>query len=101
VRTLLHRLLDAFAHGQIVFDILNSAAANRGNSRLQGPRGGLLKWAVDDLREVDALDPRLRRTATIPLLGSKFSPVAYLFVMKFSVFFPHLRDSMRMVRYEF
>jgi O-methyltransferase involved in polyketide biosynthesis len=101
VKTLLNRLTDNFHHGEIVFDVLNSYAVRTGNSRISARTGATLKWAVDDLREVDTLDPKLRRTAAVPLLGSKFVPRRYRLLYGLSFLFPRLRRSMRVLRFEF
>jgi O-methyltransferase involved in polyketide biosynthesis len=101
VSTLLGRLVDGFPHGQIVFDVLSTSAVRRGKSKLSAGGDAVLKWGVDDLREVDALNPGLKRTATVPLLSSKYAPVGVRLFSGVTLLFPSLRKKMRMVRYEF
>jgi O-methyltransferase involved in polyketide biosynthesis len=101
VKILLNRLTDNFHHGRIVFEVLNSYAVRSANERIGARTGATVKWGVDDLREVDALDPKLRRTDAIPLLGSKFVPSRYRLLYGFLFLFPRLRNSMRVLRFEF
>jgi O-methyltransferase involved in polyketide biosynthesis len=101
VKTLLNRLTDNFPHGQIVFDVMSSYAIRSGNSDLKRKTGAELKWAVDDIRKVDALDSRLKRTATLSVFGSKYLPLRYRLIYGASYLFPNLRNIMRLVRYEF
>jgi O-methyltransferase involved in polyketide biosynthesis len=101
VKTLLNRLTERFPRGEILFDVLSSRSVQSGNSRLKGKSAATLKWGVDDLLEVDSLDPKLRRVDTIPLLGSKYAPSGFRLLATFSYLFPSLRKSMRLLRYEF
>jgi O-methyltransferase involved in polyketide biosynthesis len=101
VKTVLNRLTERFPHGEILFDVLSSRAVESGNSRLKGKSAATLRWGVDDLLEVDSLDPRLRRIDTIPLVGSKYAPSGFRLLATLSYLFPKLRKSMRLLRYEF
>jgi O-methyltransferase involved in polyketide biosynthesis len=101
VRTLLNRLTARWPRGEILFDVLGSRAVESGNSRLKGRSTATLKWGVDDLLEVDSMDPNLRRTDTVPLLGSTYAPSGFRLLSAFSYLFPSLRKSMRLLRYEF
>jgi O-methyltransferase involved in polyketide biosynthesis len=101
VKTLLNRLTENFHHGSIMFDVLNSYAIRSATSRRAGSAVAGLKWPVDDLRNVDALDPKLRRTTVVPLLGSKFVPRRYRLLYALTYLTPNLRKSMRLIRYEF
>jgi O-methyltransferase involved in polyketide biosynthesis len=101
VKVLLNRLTDNFHHGQLVFDALNSYALRSASERIQERTGATLRWAVDDPRDVVALDPKLRNTAALPLLASKFLPRRYRLVYAISFLFPRIRKSMRVLRFEF
>jgi O-methyltransferase involved in polyketide biosynthesis len=101
VRTLLNRLTDNFHEGQVVFDVLNLHAIRTSNARTGRRIGAPLRWGVDDLREINALDPKLRRTAALPLLGTQFTPLAYRMLNAILAPFPRMRNMMRVVRYEF
>jgi O-methyltransferase involved in polyketide biosynthesis len=100
-KSLLHRLTDAFAHGQLVFDVMGKSTVRTANLRMGSPSGDLLKWGVDDLREVDAMDSRLRRIQTVPLLGSRYAPAKYRWVYALASLSPRVRRIMRLLRYEF
>jgi O-methyltransferase involved in polyketide biosynthesis len=101
VEVLLNRVTDNFHHGQIVFDVLNSYALRAATERIHEHTGATLRWAVDDPREIVALDPKLRNTAALPLLASKFLPRRYKLVYAISFLFPRIRKSMRVLRFEF
>lgn len=74
VAALFRRLLDHLPTGEVVFDVMNRYAMGRGNRSIRAKFGAVLKWAVDDLREVDALDPRLVRLESVSVLRSPFLP---------------------------
>ncbi len=101
VKALLNRMTDNFHHGQLVFDVLDSRALRRANERIHSRTGATLRWGVDDLHEIVALDPRLRLTAAYPLLGPKFVPRRYRFLNAIGILFPRVRTAMRLVRYDF
>lgn len=101
VKVLLNRLTDNFHHGQVVFDVLNSYALRAATERIHAHTEATLRWAVDDPLEVVALDPKLRNTAVIPLLASRFLPRRYKLVYAISFLFPRIRKSMRVLRFEF
>ncbi len=99
------RFLDAFAarfaHGAAIFDVMSASVQRMANQALQGRSSAVLQWAVDDLRGLDGLLPRYRRTATVRLLTSRFLPLGDRLVYAVGCLAPRLRNSMRAVRYEF
>jgi O-methyltransferase involved in polyketide biosynthesis len=101
VKTLFNRLTDNFHQGQLVFDVVNSDMLRSANARVQERTGATLRWGVDDLREINAIDPRLRQMDAFPLLATKFLPWRYKFLYGISFLFPRLRKAMRLVRFEF
>jgi O-methyltransferase involved in polyketide biosynthesis len=101
VRSLLHRLTDHFAHGEIVFDVISSRAMKMGNSRLASKTEARLRWAVDDSRQIVALNPKLRLTSSIPVLGSKYFPLRYRLLYGLASLIRRNRNVMRLVRGEF
>jgi len=101
VKELLNRITSYFPRGQIAFDIINSYAMKTGKSRLKERTGAEHKWAVDDVNEVDQLDPKLRRIANLPLLGSKYLPLGYRLLFGVALVLPRYRNMMRLIRYEF
>jgi len=101
VKELLNRLTSYFPRGQIAFDIMNSYAMKMGRSRLKERMGAEHRWAVDDVKAVDQLDPKLRRVANLSLLGSKYLPRRYRLLFGVGLIFPRYRNMMRLLRYEF
>jgi O-methyltransferase involved in polyketide biosynthesis len=101
VKELLNRITNYFPCGQIAFDIINSYAAKMGKSRLKETAGAEHRWAVDDMNEVDQLNPNLRRVANLPLLGSKYLPLKYRLLFGVALVLPRYRNMMRLLRYEF
>ena len=101
VKTFLNRLTERFAQGQIIFDVMNSYAMEQGRSRLKQTMGTEHRWAVDDVRTVDRLDPRLRRVSNLSLLGSKYLPLKFRIIFGTASVFPRVRNMFRLLRYEF
>jgi O-methyltransferase involved in polyketide biosynthesis len=106
VRTLINRLLDHFPHGQMAFDVMDPSARDQGNRRLRKKTGAvsIVKWAVDDLSEVDGLNSRLARIETVPLFDSAFVkelPLGLRSMLSILRLFPKRRNGMRLLRYEF
>ena len=101
VGTLLRRITAHFGGGAAVFDIANSFAVERATAQQRGRTGVTLRWAVDDLAELDAMDPRLHRQEVRDLLSSPRLPFRYRFAYRWTVFSPRLRHVLRLVRAEF
>ena len=101
VKAVVRRLIDRFGHGQILSDVMNSYALQRGNESLQGKTDARLRWAVDDLRRVDGFNTDWKRTATLSVLGLPFLPFRYRLLYRLASLSPNLRNAVRMVRYEF
>jgi len=101
VAELFRRIVGHFPRGQLVFDVMNSTALRQGNPSLRARTGAELRWAVDDLSEVDGIDPRLHRVSVIPLFGSRYLPWQYRFVGALARLVPSTRNMIRLLRYEF
>jgi len=104
IKTLLNRLTDYFPYGQMAFDVMNSASTDMRKDDLQEKTGAILGWAVNDINEVDKLNPKLNRVGTIPLLKSIYVrklPFGYRFVFSLLALFPKYKNAMRLLRYEF
>jgi O-methyltransferase involved in polyketide biosynthesis len=101
VKGLLNRITNYFPYGQIAFDIMNSYAMKMGKNRLKERTGAEHKWAVEDINEVDQWDPKLRRVANLPLLGSKYLPLKYRLLFGVALVLPRYKNMMRLLRYEF
>ena len=99
------RFLDAFAarfpRGAAVFDLMNSSAQRVVNRSLQTRSSAVLRWAIDDLRRLDALLPRYRRSATVRLFASRYLPLRLRCLYALGYLHPGVRNSLRVVRYEF
>lgn len=102
---LIHRLVDHFPSGQLAFDMLNSLAVRI--ARLKRPlraTGARLDWAVDDPRQIEVLEPRLRLVSEATIIGSPYvarMPRWFRALCKVMNTVPVLRNMMRLLRYEF
>ena len=100
-KTFLNRVTGRFTRGQIIFDVMNSYAMEQGRSRLKQTMGTEHRWAVDDVRAVDRLDPRLKRVSNLALLRSKYLPLKFRVIFGMASVFPRVRNMFRLLRYEF
>jgi O-methyltransferase involved in polyketide biosynthesis len=104
VQTLFTRLTDAFPHGEIAFDVLNSFAIQAGKEELRKTTGAEHKWAVDTPDAVDKLNSRFKRIADQLLLSS---PYMGELPWKFRIFYsvlalsPKFKTMLRLLRYQF
>jgi O-methyltransferase involved in polyketide biosynthesis len=104
VKALLNRLTTHFAEGQVIFDCLSSLAVKAGRTQLETKTGAVHRWAVDDIRDVDALEPRLRRIDDLSLLKTPFRRQLswrYRLLFAAAARVPRFRDLHRLLRYEF
>jgi len=104
VQTLLTRFTNAFPHGQIAFDVINSFALQAGKAQLRKTTGAEHKWAVDTPDAVDQLNPRLKRIADQPLFLSPYRrELPWQFRILYSVLalFPNVKTMLRLLRYQF
>lgn len=104
VKALLNRLTSHFTQGQVIFDCLSSFAVKAGRTQLETKTGAVHKWAVDDIREVDALDARLRRIDDLSLFESRYGRSLswrHRLLFRAASLVPRLRDMHRLLRYEF
>jgi len=106
VKTLLNRLTNYFPHGQITFDVINPYAQKLGNKNLKNTTGAvnILKWAVDDISEVDKLNPKLKRVEVVARIKSVFVkklPYRFRFILGIVGLSSKLKNGMRLLRYDF
>lgn len=105
VKTLLNRITGHFLHGQIAFDVMNSYAIKAGRSRASRTTGALHQWSVEDLEEVDQLDPKLTRVTELSLFRSPYIqqlPWGYRLVYRCVSLFPaRYKNMIRLLRYQF
>ena len=104
VKILLNRLTGYFSHGVIAFDVMNSFAIQSAKSAANEPTAGLHKWEVNDLREVDALDPKLEQEKAISIFHSPYIgklPVGYHLLYRSMALVPKFRNMICLLRYHF
>ena len=104
VKLLLNRLTDYFSQGVIAFDVMNSFAIQSAKSAANEPTAGLHKWEVNDIREVDALDPKLIREEALSVFHSPYIgnlPLGYHLLYRSMALVPQFRNMIRLLRYQF
>ncbi|MFC7393831.1 class I SAM-dependent methyltransferase [Scopulibacillus cellulosilyticus] len=104
VKTLLNRITGYFSHGQIAFDVMNSFAINSGKESLKETTGAEHKWMVDDILEVDKLNPKLKRVASLSIFKSKYIhklPLKNRLIYAAMCLFPSFRNMLRLLLYKF
>jgi O-methyltransferase involved in polyketide biosynthesis len=101
VGALFNRLTAHFPRGDVVFDVMNSAAIRLGRSELKAKTGAEHKWAVDDIRVVERLDPKLRVVSVLNPFESKELPLGDRIALGAASAFPSLGNAMRLLRCRF
>jgi O-methyltransferase involved in polyketide biosynthesis len=101
VRGFLGALRARFAHGEAIFDVMNAYVQRMGNERLEGRSTATLRWAVDDISELDAMLPGYRRSATARLIVSRYLPWGPRLAYALAYVVPRIRNAIRVVRYDF
>lgn len=104
VKSLFSRLINYFLHGQLIFDMMNSFAIHSNKKKLKKTTGAVLKWAVDDVNEVDKLNLQLKRVNAIPLFKSAFMkkiPFALRSFLSLVCLFPKYKNMIQLMRYDF
>lgn len=104
VKILLNRLTNYFSHGVIAFDVMNSFAIQSAKSTANEPTAGLHTWEVNDIREVDALDPKLKRDKALSIFRSPYIrklPIGYHLLYRSIALIPKFRDMIRLLHYQF
>ncbi|MBW8890201.1 MAG: class I SAM-dependent methyltransferase [Fibrobacteres bacterium] len=104
VRALFGRLTKHFTHGQMVFDVMNSFAIKSGKAKLKETTGAEHKWAVDDVREVDRMNPGFQRVDDLSVFragGVKSLPLKPRLIYRALALVPAFRNMLRLLRYRF
>lgn len=104
VKTLFNRLTSHFSHGEIIFDVMSSFAINSGKEQLKQTTGAVHKWAVDDITQVDNLDPKLKGLSVVSFLQSPYTKkLSFGFRLLFGLmaWVPKFRHMLRFMRYRF
>ena len=101
VRSFLNSLTDHLPSGQVAFDVMNKSAVQSGRSSLKEKLGAEHRWAVDDIRAVDRLNPRLKRLDNLSVFWSRYLPLRYRILFGVAGIEPSVRSMIRLLRYEF
>jgi len=104
VKMVLNRLTDHFSSGVLAFDVMNTFAIQSAKSAANEPTAGLHRWEVNDLREVDVLDPRLKREMGISVFRSPYIgklPFGYRLMYGSMALIPKFRNMIRLLHYQF
>ena len=82
----------------------SSFAVKSGRTELATETGATRKWAVDDIRDIDGLEPRLHRVDNLSLLQPRYRrelSLRYRLLLAAASLVPRFRDLHRLLRYEF
>jgi O-methyltransferase involved in polyketide biosynthesis len=104
VKIFLQRVTDYFQHGQMIFDVMNSFAIKSGKEKLKNTTGAIHKWAVDDVKDVDTLNSRLKRIIEMPVFKSVYVrqlPFKFRLFLNFMCLIPQFKNMMRLLQYRF
>jgi len=106
VKTLLNRLTDYFFHGQIAFDVMSTFAADTANKNLKKTTGAIniLKWIVNDLNDIEKLNPQLKRLEVVSRITSVYAkklPLGVRFILGVLSLSSKYKNMMRLLRYDF
>lgn len=101
-KTLLLRLTERFAQGQMVFDVM-SARAIKMSKKYSADKWGV-KWGIDDTSEIEKWNPKLKKLNEISLFKSEYIKELSFrqrAVYKLMSAIPIWRNMMRLLRYAF
>lgn len=106
IKTLLNRLTDYFLHGQIAFDIMSTYAIKVGNKNLKNTTGAIniLKWAIDDINDIEKLNSKLKRLEVVSRIKSvyvKKLSIEFRFILGLLSLSSKHKNMMRLLRYDF
>ncbi|MCL1936766.1 MAG: class I SAM-dependent methyltransferase [Candidatus Azobacteroides sp.] len=104
VQRLLHQLTDYLHKGELIFDVISPFAMKISSKNLNKNMGAAHKWAVNSLKEVDAMNPDLERTFSMSLFQSPyFNRLGFSKRLIFTTLslLPPIKNMMRLLKYEF
>jgi len=104
VKTLLNRITNHFNDGEIMFDVMNSFGIKSGKEKLKQTTGAVHKWAVDDVKEVDTLNTKLKRTENISLYKTQFIKELSFnlrLILRLASLSSNFKNMIRLLKYEF
>lgn len=100
VKVLLNRLTDYFPKGEIIFNVISKLARQKGIKTI----GAIQKFIVEDIEELDKLNPKMKREETLSLFESKYlqkMPFIYRSLLRMAASSKKYKNMIRLVRYEF
>lgn len=103
-KELFGRMIEYFSHGEIIFDVMNSFAINMGKKKLEKKTGAVCKWAVNDTKEIDLINPKLKKVKELPLMNSIYMrnlPFKSRLIFGLLALVPQIRNAMRLMKYDF
>lgn len=98
---LIRRVVGHFPSGGFLFDVMGSSTVRAAASRLRASGFAEVRWAVDDVRTVDAIVPAWRRVANRSILATRYTPMRYRAAYVVLSPIPRFRRAFRLLRYEF
>ena len=104
VQRLFCQLTDYFYRGELIFDIINPFSMKMGRKKLEESIGASHKWAVSSLKEVDTMNPNLKRTFSMSLFQSPyFKRLEFRkrLIFKTMSLLPPFKNMIRLLKYKF
>lgn len=106
INRLLNRLTNHFFNGQIAFDVMSSYGIKVGSVNLKNTTGAtdILKWSVDDLHDINRINPKLNRLEVVSRIKSVYNKQLHIgqrLVLGFIGLFPKYKNMMRLLRFGF
>lgn len=106
MKIFLNRLTNHFSHGQIAFDVMNAYGKAVGNKNLRETTGAsnILKWTVDDIKDIEKINPKLKKLEVVSRIKSvyiKNLSLASRLILSFLSLSSKHRNMMLLLRYEF
>jgi O-methyltransferase involved in polyketide biosynthesis len=105
-KRLLQRLVGGFGEGELLFDCLNTVglSASQKTHTVVSQTGNAFKWAIDDLKDIEDIHPKLKLLEVIRYLeapGLEELPFMLRFKYYIMSWIPGLADAGRFVRFAF
>jgi O-methyltransferase involved in polyketide biosynthesis len=104
VKILFERFTNYFSNGEIIFDVMSSFAVNAGKKELKERTGTEHKWLVDDTKEIDNYNKKLKRKDNISIFCLpciKNTSIRIKIFCKTASLLKNYRNMLRLLRYEF
>ncbi len=104
VRELFGRIIEYFNHGEIIFDVMTPFATSIGKKELKKKTGAVYEWTVNDSKEIDSINPKLRKVEELSLMNSTYvGKLSFKSRLMFALLsrIPKFRNMMRLMKYDF